>query len=235
MRLLRTLVIAVVICGLLLVLALPGLAAGSGAEDRQCWWEGKVEVVRGQASVNPNSPPSGATGVLEVNGKTVYVTANTAYKVSGLKTAGMSDVDGEYIVAQCDIAAAELWARHVVIIPGGLDGGEPENVYKHYTGNVTNYSYQPNLGGTITVQDKSGNLISFQINAGNFGIMPSGATVAAGEWVTVVGYGGSASTRLMALGVCVYLQSPPSLSHKRWTEARRAARHRERTVPERWR
>jgi hypothetical protein len=240
MRLLRTLVIAVVICGLLLVAALPALAAGPGTGDRGRWWEGKVEVVRGQASVNAGSPPSGATGVINVNSKTIYVTANTTYKVPGLKTADISDIDGKYIVAQCDIAATWLWARHVIVVPGRLEGGEPEYGYKHYTGNVTTSDYDPNMGGTITIQDKSGNLIPFQINAGNFRIVPSGATVAAGEWVTVIGYGESASTQLMALGVRKYLQRSPSLSregpsHAGWTEARRAARDRERTVPERWR
>jgi hypothetical protein len=235
MRLLRTLGIVVVICGLLLGAALPALAAGPGKGDRGRWWEGKVEVVRGQVSINASSPPLGATGVINVDSKTIYVTANTTYKVPGLKTAGISDIDGKYIVAQCDIAAAGLWARHVIVVPGGLEGGKPEYGYKHYAGNVTTYDYDPNMGGNITIQDKSGNLIPFQINDGDFRIMPSGATVAAGEWVTVISYRESPSTQLIAVGARVYLPRPPSLSHGKWTEERRAARYRERTVPERWR
>jgi hypothetical protein len=242
MRLLRILGIVVVICGLLLVAALPALAAGPGTG---CWWEGKVEVVRGQASISTVRQPSGATGVINVNGKTIYVTANTTYRVPGLKTAGISDIDGKYIVAQCDIAGTELWARHVIVVPGRLEGGEPEYGYKHYTGNVTTYDYDPNMGGTITIQDKSGNLIPFQINAGNFRILPPDATVAAGESVTVIGYRESPSSQLIAVAVFVYLQRSPSLSregpsregpsHAGWTEAQREARDRERTVPERWR
>lgn len=235
MRLLRTLVIAVVICGLLLGAALPALADGLGAGDRGCWWEDKVEVVRGQASVNPGSPPPGAAGVIDVNSQTVYVTADTTYKLPGLKSATISDIDGKYIVVQCDVAAAELWARHVIVVPGRLGSGKPEYGYRHYAGSITTYSYQPNTGGTITIQDKSGDLVSLQISAGNFEILPSDATVAVGEWVTVVGYGESPSTQLVALGLRVYSQGSPSFSHARWTEERRAARYRERIVPERWR
>lgn len=235
MNLLRTLVFAVVICGLLVGAALPVLAADPGNGDRGRWWEGKVEVVRGQASINADSLPLDGTGAISVDSKTIYATANTTYKVPGLKPAEISDIDGKYIVVQCDVAAGGLWARHVIVVPGRLEGGQSEYGYKHYAGSVTTYDYDPSMGDSITIQDKSGNLIPFQINEGDFRIMPSGTTVAAGDWVTVVGYRESLTAELIALGIWVHLPSPSSSAHARWTEARKAARYRERTVPERWR
>ena len=210
MRLLRTLVITVVIGGLLLAAALPSLAAGAGKGNGGRWWEGKVEIVRGQATINATSLPVGATGAIDVDSKTIYATANTTYKVPGLKTATISDIDGKYIVAQCDITATGLWARHVIVVPGRSQGGKPEYHYQHHAGNVTAYSYDPDIGGSITIQDKSGNLIAFQINAGNFTIKPSGATVAVGEWVTVISRRESAGSQLIAVGV--YVHAPTSLN-----------------------
>jgi hypothetical protein len=208
MRLLRTIVIAVVICGLLLGAALSALAVGPGKADKVRWWEGKIEVVQGQASINATSPAPGATGVINVDSKTIYVTANTTYKVPGLKTATISDIDGKYIVTQCDITATGLWARHVILAPSRLEGGKPEYGYQHHAGNVTAYSYDPSLGVNIAIQDKSGNLTPFQINDGNFRIMPPDATVAVGEWVTVISYRESPSSQLIAVGVYVYPPRP---------------------------
>jgi hypothetical protein len=214
MKLLKALVIAVVSCGLLLGAVSPALAAGPDNKgETGCWWVGKVEVVRGIASVGSltSSSPPGATGVIDVDSQTIYVTANTTYKVPGLETAGINDIDGKYVVTQCDKIDSVLWARYVIVVPGRPENGKPEYGYHHYTGNVTAYNYDPSTGGNITMQEKSGNTTFFQINDGHFKIMPPGSTVAVGDWVTVIGYRESSSGSLIAVGVYVY-PTPPILS-----------------------
>lgn len=213
MKLFKTLIIALVICGLLLGAASPALAVGPGKVEKGRWWEGKVEIVQGKASVSSVSPPAGATDVVNVDSKTIYVSANTTYKVPGLKTAGINDIDGKYIIAQCDKTNSGLWARHVIVVPGKSEGGKQEYGYQHYTGNVTDYNYDPNTGGNITIQDKSGNTIAFQINDGQFKIMPPGATVAVGDWVTVIGHRESPNGPLIAVGVSVYQPRPHGPVH----------------------
>lgn len=240
MKLLGTLGIIVVICGVLLGASFPALADGPGMGEKGPWWEGKIEVVRGQASINPGSVPPGATGVINVNSRRIYVTADTVYKVPGPETAGISDIDGKYIATQCDIAATELWARYVIAIPGRSEGGEPEYGYRHYAGRVTAYDYEPTVGGTIAIRDKPGSQISFRINGGDFRIMPPDATVAVAEWVTVISYRDGPAAQPVAAWVVVHSQKSPSfshggLSHARWTEEERAARNSERTRPEAWR
>jgi hypothetical protein len=211
MKSLKTLFIALIIGGLLLGAVSPALAASPDKGDKAPWWQGKVEVVQGKASISNVSLPSGATGAISVDNETIYVTANTTYKVPGLETAGINDIDGMYIVAQCDKTDSGLWAQHIMGIPG-WNNGKPEYGYQHYTGNVTAYNYDPNAGGSITIQDKSGNTIPFQINDGNFKIMPPGATVAAGDWVTVVGHREATNGPLIAVGVSVFQASSQAAS-----------------------
>lgn len=223
MKLFKTLIIVVVIGGLLLGASLPALAAGSvtntqsaasfapnsGNEGKGHWWEGKVEIVRGKVTGVPGD--SGVpSDVIKVDDKDIHVTADTIYKVPGLGRAGtLSDIkDGMYIVAQCDKTDSGLQARYVIVVPG-----KSEYRYQHYTGTVTGYTYDPNAGGTITITDRSGNnTTTFTIIDGNFKILPAGATVQNGDWVTVVGYRESSSSQPIAVGVMVYPGQPSEVA-----------------------
>lgn len=76
--------------------------------------------------------------------------------------------------------------------------------YSQHTGNVTAFTYTEATGGNITIQAKSGTIVTFEIIAGKFKVLPKGAEVKIGAWVTVIGQRQPAQNRLIASGVVVH-------------------------------
>ena len=57
---------------------------------------------------------------------------------------------------------------------------------RHFEGKVTEFSYDPARGGSISIVDKDGKKLTFDIEAGKFTVQPKDAVVKIGDIVTVV-------------------------------------------------
>jgi len=206
MKLLKTLLIVVLVGGVLLGTALPALAASSvtdtqsalsflkntGKDDKGPWSEGKVKVVRGEVKADP----TGNVIVIKVNSEEVSINVvpdKTRFKVPTLREATLSDIKGGMqVVAQVYEKETQLYARHIMVIPG-----KPQ--YRHHVGKVT--AYMP--GVSITIQPRKGDPATFQI-VGELKVLPRGATVDEGDWVTVISRRNPANDQLIAFGVVVH-------------------------------
>ena len=202
MKLLKTTVILTLVVGLLIVGVLPAQAATGDARTQptlplQPDWgegrgaEGKVKVIRGEV-----------TGVgaddIEVNGKTIFVDNETKYRVPTLgREASLEDIElGMQVVVLAYERDDELYARHVVVIPG-----RPR--FQHHVGKVVEYIE----GEKIIIQPRSGDPVEFQI-LDELKVLPPGATVEEDDWVTVISRRDLDNDQLIARGVVVHPLRP---------------------------
>jgi hypothetical protein len=193
MRLIK-IIVPILVLGLLLGMALPVLAAPNRERGGQPI--GKVGVVRGEVqSITGN--------VITIGDKDVQVNDQTRYHIPTRgKLATLADIEvGMQVVAMVYNQDGTLIARQVLVIPG-----RPE--IKHHVGTVTDFSYDPATGGSITIEDKDGNSLAFVILAGQFKVLPQGATVAVGDKVTVISHRDPAQDRLIASGVVIRQPRP---------------------------
>lgn len=197
MKLLKTMVVLTLVVGLLLGGVLPA-QADTGVTSSQPsvplkpewskgrWALGKVEVIRGEVTVID-------TDEIEVNGETIIVDEETKIRVPTLgKAASLEDIDGMPAVVQAYESEGELYARHIVVIPG-----RPQ--FRHHVGRVTAYEE----GESITIEDKWGNTITFEI-LGELKVLPPGTTVEEDDWVTVISRRDPVNDHLIARGVVVH-------------------------------
>jgi hypothetical protein len=156
------------------------------------WALGKVKVIRGVVEeVGENE--------IKVDGQTIIIDEAAKFGVPTLgRSASLEDIqEGMNIVVlayQADDGT--LHARHIVVIPG-----KPQ--FRHHVGQVTEYT----AGSSITIQDKKGDTYTFVID-GDLKILPKGATVEVGAWVTVISRRDPASDQLIATGVVVHPERP---------------------------
>jgi hypothetical protein len=210
MKLLKTMVVVTLVVGLLLGGVFP-VQADTGVTstqpslplkpdwDKGRWAWGKVEVIRGEVKEK-------GTDWIKVDDATIYVEeGKTKYRVPTLgQPASLADIEvGMNIVALVDKEDdGTLHARHIVVIPG-----RPQ--YRHHVGEViAPYIYDPSTGGSLTIKDKSGETTTFTIIEGDLKILPKGATVEVGAWVTVISHRDPASDQLIATGVVVHPERP---------------------------
>ncbi len=83
--------------------------------------------------------------------------------------------------------------------------------YSQHTGNVTAFNYSEAAGGNITIQNKAGTSITFEIIAGKFKVLPKGAEVKVGEQVTDIGRRVQGHNNPVATGVVVHPPRPAPL------------------------
>ena len=209
MKLLKTMMVATLVVGLLLGGVLP-VQADTGVTSTQPslslkpewgkgrWALGKVKVIRGVVEeVGENE--------IKVDGQTIIIDEAAKFGVPTLgRSASLEDIqEGMNIVVlayQADDGT--LHARHIVVIPG-------KPLYRHHVGEVTApYIYDPSTGGSLTIKDKSGETTTFTIIEGDLKILPKGATVEVGAWVTVISHRDPASDQLIATGVVVHPERP---------------------------
>jgi len=199
MKLLKTTVVLTLVVGLLLGGVLPALAdtgvtSAQTSQPLKSEWEkgrwalGKVEVLRGEATVID-------TDEIEVGGETIMVDTTTKIKVPtlGKEEASLDDIDGMQVIVQAYRAdGGTLQARHIVVIPGS-----PQ--FRHHVGRVVEYIE----GESITIQPRKRDPVEFQI-LDEFKILPPGATVEEDAWVTVISRRDPAGDQLIARGVVVH-------------------------------
>jgi len=110
---------------------------------------------------------------------------------------------GMQIVVQAYKAGDDgiLHARHIVVIPS-------RPIYGHHVGKVTAYDE----GVSITIEDRWGNEVAFDIDADSFKKLPPGVdmeeAVEEGRWVTVITRGHPMSGSRIAVGVVVHPTNP---------------------------
>jgi len=216
MKLLKTLIIAIIVGGLLLGAALPASAAGittapqpavsflpgKGKDDRESWFYGKVKVIRGKVD-------GVGTDYITVDGKKITVPDGTKIQWPRQKNAKLSDIEvGMRVVVLVDQTDTNtLIAHHIIVIPS--KPSQPE--YKHQVGEVTGYTAATSTtNGSITIKDKSGQTTTFTIIDGNFKILPPGhGELKIGDWVTVISHRDPAQPdKPIAAGVVVHLGKP---------------------------
>jgi hypothetical protein len=212
MKLLK-IIIAITLGGLLLGAPLPVLAAGNaanpqpavsflperGKDDHGPWFHGKVKVIQGEVSAV-------GTGTITVDDKPITVPEGTRIQWPGQKDATLSDIQvGMRVVVLVDETDSTLTAHQIIVIPS--KPGPPE--YQHQVGEVTDYTAATSdSDGSITIKDKSGETTTFTIIFDKFKILPPGATVEVGKWVTVLSHRDPVQDKLIAFGVVVHTEKP---------------------------
>jgi hypothetical protein len=187
-------VVPVLVLSLLLGMALPAFAA-NGRLGGELFF-GKVGLVRGEVQ--------SITGdVIQIGDKNVQVNNQTKYHVPTLgREATLADIQvGLEVVAMVYQQNGTQIARQILVIPG-----KPE--IKHYVGTVTAFNYDTATGGNVTITDKNNNSFLFVILAGQFKVLPQGATVNVGDNVTVIGHRDPAQNQLIASGVVIRQPKP---------------------------
>jgi plastocyanin len=76
---------------------------------------------------------------------------------------------------------------------------------QHFAGKITEFSYDPAKGGKISILEKDGKKLNFDIEAGKFTVQPKDASVKVGDNVTVVAKA-LAEGHLVAIGVVIQPQ-----------------------------
>ena len=183
MQLLKTMVVLTLVVGLLLGGVLPAQADNS----QPPWAPGRGQVIRGEVT-------DVGTDEIEVAGETIIVDETTKIRVPTLgKEASLGDIEeGMQVVVLAYEKDEELYARHIVAIPG-----RPQ--FRHHVGEVTAYDE----GVSITIEDKWGNTITFDI-VSELKVLPPGATIEVGARVTVISRRDPINDRLIARGVVVH-------------------------------
>lgn len=179
------------VLSLVLGLALPAFAAPD-KEKEMGRPEGKMEVIKGNIASITGS-------VVKIGDKDVQVNDQTQIKLPTMaKKATLADLKvGMLVIAQVFDNNGTLTARHIIGVPG-----KPET--KHNVGEVTAFAYVAATGGNITIKDKKGEETAFVILAGQFKVLPEGATVKVGDIVTVISHRDPAQNRLIASGVVIH-------------------------------
>lgn len=209
MKLLKTLVIPFLVVSLVLGIALPTLAnskvtapqtMASLKPDNEQRKPARVQVIKGEVTAVSDN-------VIKVDDKEIIVTDETKFKIPGEgKDGSLADIKvGMNIIAQTRVDNGKFYARQIVVVPGRPD------IVRH-SGNVTAYSYDGATSGNITILDKDGKLITFDIVGGKFRILPKGAEVKVGEWVTVIAHRQPPAGRLIATAVVVHLRPLPPIT-----------------------
>ncbi len=191
MRLLKTVMVLVVVMGLILGSAIPALAA---PENNKPPWAGvKMRIVRGEVTAvgadNITVQPRDGVPIQ------IFVEEDSKFKLPTWgRAVALEDIQpGMQVVALVYEKESKLYARRIAIIPG-----KPR--YRHYVGEVTDY----NVGDNITIQPREGDPVTFTIDPEKFKILPPGATVEEGKWVTVVSRRQSVDDELVAVAVWVH-------------------------------
>ena len=171
------------------------------------WAKGEIRVIRGEVTDK-------GTNEIEVAGETIILDEATKIRIPTLgKTASPEDIQvGMQIIVLAYIAEGDavLHARHIVVVPG-----MPQ--FRHHVGRVDSYTlYNPDTEGegSITIVDKWGNTITFEI-VDDLKVLPPGATVDEGDWVTVISRRDPADDSLIARGVVVHPLAHPVLARLR--------------------
>ncbi len=164
----------------------------------------RTEVVKGLVQGKSNDS-------LKIDGKEIFVDAQTKYHVPGVKNATLADIkEGMYVVAQTRKSDRKICARQIEVVPGKSTlRYEGKVTAFNYTppvsGNVTAASDNATVAGNISIQQKSGEVLTFDILAGQFTVQPKGDTVQVGDLVTVIArHAPAGSNKLVATGVIIH-------------------------------
>ncbi len=159
----------------------------------------RMKVIKGEVTAVSNIS-------ITIGDTEVFVDENTRYHIpalnkpttaAGIKGGTLADIQvGMLVTAMVVEKDGKPYARQIVVLPS-------RPVLKHHVGKVTEYSYDPATGGSITIEDKDGESFTFEILAGKFKILPPGAEVKVGETVTVISRRDPAQSKLIADGVVV--------------------------------
>jgi hypothetical protein len=145
-----------------------------------------AEVTGNSTAVKPPvvSPDSTVRGIIKaissavvtIGTTNVTVVLETRYEVPGIKNATLADIKvGMNVTAQTQKINGQPYATHLSVVP----------ILRNFEGNVTAYSYNASLGGSISIKDNSGKISSFKIGAGEFSIQPLGVVLKTGDRVNV--------------------------------------------------
>jgi len=136
----------------------------------------KTEIVRGLIKAK-------TVNSITVVKRVIPVSKETKFQIPGVKNATLADIKiNMYVVARIVTEDGKRFTSQVEVIPGLSIAS--------YVGNVTAFSYVPTKGGSISIAMK-GKTETFKIG-GNLTVRPIGATVKAGDVVTVVARGNQA-------------------------------------------
>ena len=213
MKLLKVIVVLTVVAGLLLGGVLPALA-DTGVTNSQPslslqlddgqgrWAWGKVKVIRGVVAEDGVK----ADKIILESGEEIFVNEKTRYRVPTVgRSASLEDIKpGMRIVALVyekeEGGEIVYYARYIVVIPS-------RPVYGHHVGKLLEYKE----GESITIEDKWGNKVTFEIGD-TFKILPAGTDMEEAEAqhcrVTVITRGHPISGSRIAVGVVVHLLRP---------------------------
>lgn len=201
MKLLKIFVFLILALALITGIALPSMAASQtdnqqlAAHPQQSKKDkdgkGSVQVIRGLVSGKSDN-------VIKVDAREVTVNDKTKYKVPGVKDATFADIKvGMHVVIQAQEENQKLIAWRVGVAPG-------RSALERHQGKIMAYSYNPPNGGSITIEEKSGKRVTFQIVGDKFRIRPAGATPKVGDLVTVIASNEPPRNELTAVGVVIH-------------------------------
>ena len=106
-------------------------------------------------------------------------------------------------------AEVKIGSHIIIVVQTPANGSAPVAIAvyvavptTHFTGKVTEFTYNPAHNGRISILEKDGKRLNFRIESGNFTIRPVGANVTVGDMVTVVAKV-LEGNHLVAIGVVV--------------------------------
>jgi hypothetical protein len=114
--------------------------------------------------------------IITIGSTNVTIVLETRYEVPGIKSATLADISvGMNVTAQTQKINGQPYAIRISVVP----------LLRNFEGNVTAYSYNASVGGSISIKDNSGKVSSFSIGADEFSIQPLGVVVKTGDHVNV--------------------------------------------------
>jgi hypothetical protein len=213
MRLLKTMGVLALVAGLLWGGVVPAQADTGVANTqaalslkseggKQPWAEGNIEVIRGEVAAK-------GTYWIEVAGETIIVDGATEIRVPTLgKEASFDDIQVGMKVVALVYEKDGLHARHILVVNFRL-------LYGHHVGTLLAYE----AGVSITIEDRWGEEVSFDIDADKFKELPPGVdmeqAVDEQPWVTVITRGQPLTDSRTAIGVVVHPLADPVLARLR--------------------